>query len=149
MVVTTLCPQTESLEFCDCFDAFFKRAVTWMPRTHSFPFLHTAHSILTVSPLSRFLCCTKILVIIIVLQRPPYCTILYLPTASWENIGNGEVLFGTLWNNSSPPPPPPFFFAFLLLILDVYPNPSKKMHLKYLHTTTAFITINVSDTSKQ
>lgn len=48
-----------------------------------------------------------------------------------------------------PPPPPPFFFAFLLLILDVYPNPSKKMHLKYLHTTTAFITINVSDTSKQ
>lgn len=123
MVVTTLCAQTESLEFCNCFDAFFKRAVTWMPKTHSFPFLHTAHSILTVSPLSRFLCCTKILVIIIVLQRPH--TVLYSTSPQPADrilamVKSCLVHFGIT------PPPPPFFFAFLLLILDVYPNPSKK-----------------------
>lgn len=65
MMVTTLCAQTQSHEFCNCFDAFFKRAVTWMPKTHSFQFLQTANRILTISPLSHFLRHTTVLVSVI------------------------------------------------------------------------------------
>lgn len=37
MTVTTLCAHIQSRESCNCFDAFFKRAVTWMPKKTNNP----------------------------------------------------------------------------------------------------------------